>query len=37
MGETYMNMEKENIKVDFGYETKEKTSDLKKTTRYTNE
>ena len=31
-----MNMEKENIKVDFGYETKERVGDLKKTTRYTN-
>ena len=29
-------MEKENIKVDFGYETKERVGDLKKTTRYTN-
>ena len=32
-----MNMEKENIKVDFGYETKERVRDLKKTTRYTNQ
>lgn len=32
-----MNMEKENIKVDFGYETKERVGDLKKTTRYTNQ
>ena len=36
MGEIYMNIDKENIKVDFGYETKERVGDLKKTTRYTN-